>query len=111
MTVISRPDLGIYDTREWDHNYHKYTMQDGQDPGRHPDPDCIWNQSPELYDDVEYQLRNKERYKVTMLEMNKETEYRPPHACKSFGSSMKILTTRLAMCCTSTKLLMTHFWL
>ena len=74
MTVISRPDLGIYDTREWDHQYHKYIMQDGQDPGRHPDPDCIWNQSPELYDDVEYQQQKRERYKAAMLEMNKETE-------------------------------------
>ena len=61
-----RPDIGIYDTREWDHNYHKYVMLDGPDPGRHPDPECIWNKNKELYDDIEYQNLKRERYKAAM---------------------------------------------
>ena len=54
MSIICRPDLGIYDTREWDANYYKHVMQGGPDPGRHPDPDCLWNTNQSLYDDDEY---------------------------------------------------------
>ena len=35
---IDRPDLGIFDTRAWDHMYEKWVDSDGPFPGKHPDP-------------------------------------------------------------------------
>ena len=41
--VLNKPELGIYDTRAWDSQYKKWVNQQGPNPGKHPDPDCIWN--------------------------------------------------------------------
>ena len=41
--VMNRPDLGIYDTRAWDAQYLKWAVENGERPGKHPDPNCDWN--------------------------------------------------------------------
>ena len=40
---MNRPDLGIYDTRAWDAQYLKWAVENGERPGKHPDPNCDWN--------------------------------------------------------------------
>ena len=35
--------MGIFDTRSWDALYKNWLNNKGQNPGIHPDPNCIWN--------------------------------------------------------------------
>ena len=51
---ISRPDLGLYDTRVWDAHYAKYIQKKGPNPGRHPDPECIWNKDESAFNFEEF---------------------------------------------------------
>ena len=47
----SAPELGIYDTRAWNAMYKNWLHdpKNHQNPGRHPDPQCIWNENPDNY--------------------------------------------------------------
>ena len=54
---FNRPDLGIYDTRVWDRDYHHWIMyknKGARRPGQHPDPNCLWNTDPDNFDFREY---------------------------------------------------------
>ena len=53
------PELGIYDTRAWDHIYSKWLRNNGPNPGKHPDPDCVWNENYNDYRAGEYQENQK----------------------------------------------------
>ena len=44
---VSRPELGLYDTRVWDSHYALFIKGIGKNPGRHPDPNCTWNTNEE----------------------------------------------------------------
>ena len=49
--------------KEWDRQYYKWLMQDGERPGEHPEPDHEWNTNPEKYifnteDDESQNLHN-----------------------------------------------------
>lgn len=45
--VCDRPELGLYDTRVWDRSYQQYIKYQTNHPGKHPDPECIWNTNEE----------------------------------------------------------------
>ena len=44
----------IYDTRWWDRQYDQWQRGKGRKPGQHPDPKCLWNSEPDLFDWDEY---------------------------------------------------------
>ena len=52
--VVSKPELGLYDTRVWDSHYIKYIQKKGPNPGRHPDPECIWNSDENSFNFEDY---------------------------------------------------------
>ena len=51
---VHKPELGIYNTREWDANYRNWLHKNGENPGQHPDPKCVWNQNFENFKLDEY---------------------------------------------------------
>ena len=52
---IDKPELGIYDTRAWDSLYLRWLGDpEGPNPGKHPDPNCVWNTDQELFDFDKY---------------------------------------------------------
>ena len=42
------------DLRFWNKQYENWKKNIGPRPGPHPDPDCIWNQNPEIFDFHDY---------------------------------------------------------
>ena len=52
----SAPELGIYDARAWNAMYKNWLNDHNnyQNPGRHPDPKCPWNENPNTYSAKEY---------------------------------------------------------
>ena len=52
---MDRPDLGIYDTRAWDCLYFRWLSEPEEpNPGKHPDPNCVWNKNQEQFDIEKY---------------------------------------------------------
>ena len=60
-TIRIRPKEGLYDTRDWDSQYALYAQDKGGKPGKHPDPDCIWNSDPDSFNFREYAAEIKQR--------------------------------------------------
>ena len=44
----------IYDTRYWDRQYDNWQRGKGPKPGKHPDPECLWNTNPTDFNQLEY---------------------------------------------------------
>ena len=61
--VYNNPELGIYDARDWDAQYTKWThgIGDAPEPGKHPDPNCIWNQDKKAYDHYVYEQQKRKK--------------------------------------------------
>ena len=51
---IHKPELGIFDSREWEAIHRQWLEGKGAKPGKHPDPNCDWNKNPELFDSKDY---------------------------------------------------------
>ena len=53
LPQLKEPDIVIdqkyIDTKEWERQYNKWLMQNGEKPGNHPDPNHEWNTNPEKF--------------------------------------------------------------
>ena len=57
---INKPELGIYDDRAWQALYKRHINNQGPHPGKHPDPNCIWNTNEDMFrrDDYDQDQKN-----------------------------------------------------
>ena len=53
LPQLKEPDIVIdskyIQRKEWDRQYYKWLMAEGDKPGRHPDDDHEWNTDPDKF--------------------------------------------------------------